>query len=196
MQLNSIIRKLHTYTGLQASIALFFFSISIISASIENKTEPFISHQKLQGSTDLENIELAKIIHSQVGLKFEITPEWWMISEEEAGNLLIKYLSPSARREVRLNKHNGDIEISAWPLSASQLFNHLHKESIGRRRASDSLWLWLWSIYIEVSIFSLFVLPATGLYMWISSKASRSRWAKPSLLASSLAMGALWHLIR
>lgn len=196
MPLNKIIKKIHTYIGLQAVLALLLFSIAVIAVSIKSEKKPELTYHKFEGDKSLANIELAKLLHKQVGLRFEGIPQWWMLSEKDDGRLVIRVKSPAARREVILNKINGNVEIRSWPLTFSHFANYMHQESIARRKVSDSLWLWAWSLYIEASILALFTLPVTGLYIWVSKKSPRQFWAKFSLICSLMTMTILWNLIR
>lgn len=196
MRLNTLILKIHTYIGLQAVVALLIFALAVIAVSINNKNEPELTYHQFEGDISLTNIELAKILHKQVGLRFETIPQWWMISEKSTDILVVKFKSPAAKREVILNKISGNIEIRSWPMGVSDFANHMHQESIGRRKAADSLWLWAWSLYIEFSILALFALPITGLYIWVSRKSPKELWGKVSLLCSSVAMIILWISIR
>lgn len=196
MSLNKIIKKIHTYIGLQATLAILLFSISVIAVSIKSEKEPELTYHQFAGDISLANIELAALLHKQVGLTFEPIPEQWMLSEADVGRLVVRLKSPAGRRKVTLNKTNGNIEIRSWPFTVSDFANHMHQESFGRRRVTDSLWLWAWSLYIEVSILALFVLPATGLYIWVSKKAPKQTWAKLSLICSLMTMSVLWNLIR
>ncbi len=196
MSIDVIIKKIHIYIGLQSSIALLIFSISVISLSLEEKVEPTLSQHQFMGDLNRDNLQLAKAIHKQVGLKFEAVPESWMISEKQNGTLLIKFKSPNAKRKTRLNKATGEIKITSLAMTFPQFINHMHQESIGRRRLTDNLWLWAWSIYIEFSILALFTLPVTGLYIWLSGRSAKKVWANLSLISSSVIMIILWNLMR
>lgn len=196
MSLNKIIKKIHTYIGLQAVLALLLFSIAVIAVSIKSEKEPELTYHQFEGDISLANIELAKLLRKQVGLRFEAIPQQWMLSEAVAGRLVVRFKSPAAKREVTLNKINGNIEIRSWPLTVSHFANYMHQESIGRRKVSDSLWLWAWSLYLEISILALFALPVTGVYIWISKKSPKQFWAKFSLVCSLMTMTILWNLIR
>jgi len=181
---------------LQSIVALLLFSITVLTLSTSDSVEPEIIHYQFSGHTNKDNIKLAVEMHQQVGLKFEAVPEWWKVSEDEFGKVLIRQLSPSAKREIRLNKQTSDIEIRSWPLSVSDFINHMHAESIGRRRFTDSLWLWAWSLYIEFSVIALFLLPVTGLYIWLITKSTKESWAQLSLGLSSMMMIILWNFLR
>jgi len=196
MTLKKLVKKIHIYVGLQSIVALLLFSITVLTLSTSDSVEPEIIHYQFSGHTNKDNIKLAVEMHQQVGLKFEAVPEWWKVSEDEFGKVLIRQLSPSAKREIRLNKQTSDIEIRSWPLSVSDFINHMHAESIGRRRFTDSLWLWAWSLYIEFSVIALFLLPVTGLYIWLITKSTKESWAQLSLGLSSMMMIILWNFLR
>ena len=196
MKLKIIISKIHLYSGLQASIALLIFStVGIISYS-ESHQEPVISHHKFMGDFNKKDIKLARTVHNQFGLRFEPVPQKGRISKIENDILLINTYSPKARREIRLNKTNGDIEITLWPFSFSEFLIDMHTQSLGMRLSTDSLWLWAWSLYIELSLISLFILPVTGLYIWISGRSIKKQWAQLSLGSSVIITIILWNLIR
>ena len=196
MSLDDIIRKIHLFIGLQASISLMMFSITVFSLSTENHEEPIISHQKFAGSTDTESLELAIVLYDQVGKRFEAVPKRWMVSDKEPDILFVKFKSPKGKREIRLNKTNGDMEIRAWHSNFPEFINYMHQEGFGRRQLSDSLWLWAWSFYLELSVLALFILPVTGLYIWVVGRSVKKYWAKLSLVSPIMIVVMLWNLIR
>lgn len=196
MSLDEIIRKIHLYTGLQASIALLIFSITVLTLSTGHVEEPTVTHDKFVGDTNTKGLKLAISLYKQVGHQFEAVPKRWMVKVDEPGMLLVKFESPKGLRKIRLNKTNGDIEIRTWPSTFPQFINHMHQQSMGRRRLTDSLWLWAWSFYIELSVFALFTLPVTGLYIWVAGKSIKKHWAKLILVSSLITMVILWNLIR
>lgn len=196
MRLNKLIRKVHTYIGLQAVVSLLLFSIAVIAVSIDSEKKIEHTYHHFKGDMSLTNIELAKLLRKQVGLRFEPEPREWMISEKVEGSLVVRLKSPVGKREVTLNKVSGNVEISSWTFTVSHFANHMHQEGLWRRKPSDSLWLWAWSLYIEFSILALFALPVTGLYIWVSKKSPKEFWAISSLFCSLITMTMLWTLIR
>ena len=196
MKLNQAIRKIHIYTGLQVSILLFIFSLSVFSVLENSDTKATVSTATYSGKMDGDNLEIATSLFKQLGQRFESAPEWWMLQEESKDILTVNLKSPRSHRIVRLNKQNGHIEISTKTRSFLQFSNLMHQESVGRRRFTDSPWLWAWSLYLEISIFALFVLPVTGLYIWLKGRNRTKSWASLSLAASSTAMIALWLSLR
>ena len=129
MRLNKIVRKIHTYIGLQAVVSLLLFSIAVIAVSIDTEKKAEFSYHQFEGDLSLKNIELAKLLRKQIGLRFEPEPREWMISEEIKGNLVVRLKSPVGKREVTLNKVNGNIEVKSWPFSVSHFANHMHYSS-------------------------------------------------------------------
>lgn|GEM_PF-3269351 len=197
MPLNSLMRKIHIYAGLQATVALILFSITVIAVSLDNSTETAqISFHQYSGDLSLDSTNLAQAVHRQVGTRFEKKPQWWMISEPSDHKLIINTYSAKSSREILLNKSSGEIKITALPFSLAETANYLHKQNIRSRKADDSLWLWAWSIYIEISLISIFVLPISGLYIWMVSRSYSKTWAKSSFLISSMLMIVLWNLLR
>lgn len=196
MKLKTIISKIHLYSGLQASIALLLFSTVVILLYSEYHQDPITSHHQFMGDINKKNIKLARAVHEQFGLRFEPEPQIWMVSITKNNTLLIQTKSPASKREIRLDKNNGEIKITSWPFTFSQFLNHMHMEHIGRRRSNDSLWLWAWSLYIELSVISLFILPITGLYIWMTGRSIKKNWTKLSLGFSIMITIILWNLIR
>lgn len=198
MRLSPLIRKVHIYAGLQAAVALLLFSITVIALSLSSKDTKTkeVSFYQYTGNLSLESTSLAQAVHDQVGLRFEKRPQWWMISETPDNHLIIKNYSAQSSREIQLNKSTGEIKITSKPLSLAEMANYLHLQNLGSRKTSDSLWLWAWSIYIDISVASILILPISGLYIWVTSRSYKKIWAKGSLLISSALMVILWSSLR
>lgn len=197
MPFNSLIRKIHIYAGLQAAIALILFSVTIIALSLDHNVKTAeISFDQYSGDLTLESTSLAQSVHRQVGIRFEKTPQWWMVSEPSDNELIISTYSAKSSREIQLNKSSGEIKITTHPSSLTEMANYLHTQSITSRKTGDSLWLWAWSIYIDLSIASIFILPISGLYIWMTSRSYSKTWTKGCLIISSILMTTLWSFMR
>jgi hypothetical protein len=185
MTVNSLARKIHFYTGLQAMLGLCLFSLAAIIASVQTheRIEPEITQHKYAGSTTLEPDEIALRLHDQIGGKYEAVPRGWMISGNTVNEVNIVYFSPNGKREVALDLPGKTIEIKTYQNNFLQYLNRMHTESLGRRKQGDHIWLWLWSLYIEVSLLALFLLPLTGVYIWLTEKRQQA-WAMPGMVLS------------
>lgn len=197
MKWNIFIKQVHLYAGLQATVALILFAVAVIAVSLpESDSEPEVSYSRLEGKLDVEDLQLALAMHEQLGLRFEGVPEPWMLSSGNQGELVLTMKSPRAKRELSLDRDTGMITIASWPLSVSEFANHMHQEHFGRRRLSDGVWLWAWSLYIEVSIVTIFILPVTGVYLWMVGRKLNQKLAVASLFGSLFIMVMLWHGLR
>jgi hypothetical protein len=197
MILNLLVQKVHLYTGLQASLALLIYALATIAATFHGpgNDDWEVTQAQFTGPMASDKMALAWELHAQVGLQFEPSPVDWMVSETEDGKLQIRYFSPNGSRVVKLDRESREVELRSLRNSFSMYLNRMHTEGFGRRKAGDSLWLWAWALYIELSLIALFVLPATGLYLFLDAR-QRPLWANYSLLFSGTAMAVLWYLLR
>lgn len=195
MLLNTFVQKVHVYAGLQATVALFLFSLSIIVATFPGEEQENTDYLEFTGIGEADSLGMARALHDQIGRPFEKLPQPWMVSEDVPGVVVLNYYSVNGHREVQFTREERSIRISTVPSSLSRYLEYMHQESIGRRNFSDSLWLWAWSLYIEFSVIAMFLLPITGVYIWLS-KTRIQRWAQASLILSSASMMLIWNLIR
>jgi hypothetical protein len=197
MSFYSLVRKLHFYVGLQAMLGLCLFSAATIIASLHTheKTEPEITRHTYRGSTTLDPGELALRLHDQIGQKYESVPHGWMISSDPGNEVRIVYFSPNGKRDVALDLPGKTIEIRTYRNTFLQYLNRMHTESLGRRRPGDHIWLWLWSLYIELSLIALILLPVTGTYIWLTEK-RKQPWAMPSMVLSITTIAFVYFAIR
>jgi hypothetical protein len=195
MLLTTIIKKIHMYAGLQATVALFLFCLSIIVITFPVKPEPQSSELTYAGPQTRDSLEMARSLHAEFGGKSEKLPQSWMVTEGDSGPLSIQYYSPNGHRTVLFDRHSKAVRIIASPSGVSRFLEYMHEEHVGRRDWSDSAWLWAWSLYMELSIIALFTLPVTGIYIWLSSRPDQ-RWAQSSLAVSVVGMMIHWNLVR
>lgn len=192
----AILRKIHTYAGLQATVALLVFGVTVVTLPFAEKAPESTVSARFEGHPNGDDLHIARALHRQFGHRFEAVPRRWMVSESKPGVVTLKTKSPSAVRRLTVNRDSGEVLIETRRLSLPEFVNHLHQESIGRRRWTDSPWLWAWSLYLEVSLITLFILPVTGLYLWMNGRSFSRKWSKTILAISSMAMILLWNVMR
>jgi hypothetical protein len=190
-----LIKKIHTYVGLQSTVALLVCSIAILMLPFDTKNETEVIHTKYDGDLNVANLDLAIALHKKVGVKYEKVPQGWMLSEK-GDDLTVNSDSLNYSRKIIISKLTGDVVIESRRLSMSEFINRMHQESFGRRVPSDSLWVWAWAFYIEISIIALLLLPVTGLYIWLAARPGKQVWATVSMAISASLMAVVWVGLR
>lgn len=194
MKLQRLLTKVHMYAGLQAGLGLLIFAASVFAVMFSPPLEWKVSSAQFDGTLDEDPLVAARELHEQIGLRFEMSPQRWMVSEENE-ILKVRLQSPNGRRDVSIDRTSGAMELRTARRDTLSFLNIVHQKSFGSRVRGDSLWLWAWAAYIEATLLALFFLPISGFYIWLV-KRRQDRLAVISLFCSTATMSLLWILVR
>lgn len=199
------IEMLHFLAGVQAGLGLVIFSVATLAVVLPESSHWERSEFMYAGEIPAldgaqADLALARALHAEWGHRFEQRPQRWMLGPQddvglEGADLLVRFYSPNGERRFRLDAQTGRVEIEREVIGPASFLNRIHQESLGRRRPGDSLWIWVWSLYLETMTLGLLVLPITGACLWVT-RGQPSRPAIATLVASLVLCVGLWAGLR
>jgi hypothetical protein len=173
-------RKIHIYTGLFLILFIFLFAFSGFMLNHRWEIWDYWPSRKEQvkdvlvaapqGDTDLEK---ARDILIQTGYSGEIH----FIAHHLQSNIFeIKTTRPGQKTTFKVDLSTGNGQITTIELNGWELMPSLHVLTGLHSNIPDKKnWIWtnVWSLMMDVTAIGLFVLLASGFYLWLIKPSER-----------------------
>ena len=101
----------------------------------------------------------------------------------------------NGNHRVTVLADRGVVRVRSTRTSFAEFLNRLHSTTF---RSASHIRDWrvrLWSIYVELSIWALMLMPLTGIYLWIVTRPTH-RWARASAVASLISAVLFYFVLR
>lgn len=173
------------YAGLMTFWALLVFGLagSYVTFRADKRTAPkheakTVKFETKAGATDREVVDQMR---DQLGFVSTRPVPDRVIHRDGAGHLAITLLSPNGWVEVIWLHESAEAVVTEIPFSVGEYLNQMHSASPLVRGAPMRM---LWSVYTELSIFTLLFLVLSGIYLWLTSR-PKLWWAQASFVAGT-----------
>lgn len=192
-----LIRKIHTYAGLLTFIHLVVFGVVGIWAVVQSKPggapqQPVVTELAFRVEPDSTDREVAEQVCSLLHLSLATPIQQAVIQHDAEGKLVLNFYHANGRDRVTVLESEQRIRVETTRNTVWRYLDTLH-ETTGVFRSGDSrmqLWAWL----NEGAMWSLAVMMASGVALWLASRAG-DRWAQIALAAGCGLFAALFWWI-
>jgi hypothetical protein len=188
-----VILKIHTYAGLATFVNLMIYGIVGIAAAFEPPPDapepaPVVREIAFTAPPNESDREVAGHVVKLLGLTLATPVQSFAIQHDRDGALVLDFRHANGRHRVTFPRPGQlRVEITRRPLD--RYLSSLHVTSaafhIGDWRMQA------WAYYNEFALWSLIVMIATGVYLWLSRRA-RHRWAMASLATGVTLFAVMW----
>ncbi len=196
---NQWIKKVHTYLGLVNLTILLIFGIVGLSASFlkppseRERAEPEVRNIDYVAPGDLS--DRALVDHAFEALDIPLTqpaPDW-SIHRDDQNYLGFRLPTPAKRHDIVVFENESRLQVTTTTLDIWDALFRMHELTLNH--AAPDWRTQLWALYIEVSIWSLILMVASGILLWLTSR-PKLRWAQLSFAAGIISFIALWAFSR
>jgi hypothetical protein len=194
------IRRLHLHTGLASITALALFGVAGLDATFRGPPSRYdgppdeVRWIEFAAPPDLPEDELARRVHAALGFALSEPAPAFARRRDAEGRLVLPHYSLNGRRDAVVLP-DGKLRVDVWHSDALQFLSQLHAVTLRVPPRGVDWRVVLWALYVELSIFALFVFVASGAWLWWTSR-PRHRLARAALLAGSGALTALLAWLR
>lgn len=115
------------------------------------------------------------------------------IRRDSENNLTFVAYSQSGMRTITLLEKKNRLRIEARKNSFWHYVDEMHTTTVNRPNRDTVVRLWTW--YTEFSIWSLILMPISGVYLWLASR-PRFRWAQISFATGGIGFLLLYVITR
>lgn len=192
-------RKLHIYASLVTFSAMVLFGVVGIIAALEpkpaerHKAEFVRSTSAFRAAPGLDDAAFGAAIreHLRLEMKHPLIKAW--IRKDASGRPQYDFNGPNGLHRVTYDEGSGTLEIEHQRTSLAVYLTRIH-EFTTRARMED--WrVRAWGYYIETSIWALFLMLVTSLWLWLYGK-----WKDKGAFAAMVVGGGatvwLWVVLR
>jgi hypothetical protein len=198
--MNHVIKKIHIYSGLTSFIALLIFGVIGIVATVlpkpDDRPKPKVvtSEMEYEVPANLDDRQLANHIQSELALPLTGSPPDWSLRRDKENNLRFRLPTPGHFHDVVVLEEEGLLRITKQPFDSWQYLFHLHELTPSVK--PDDFRILLWAYYGEFNVWALIVMALSGLYLWVSTKRRKLRWAQVSFLIGTMSFLILYLALR
>ena len=193
------IRRLHIYTGLFSFTALMLFGAAgLIGACHEDpraasRPLPVVSELDFevpQGATDPE---VAELVFARLAMRDAAPVPAWALGRNEDHVLVLHFYGPNGVVHASVLEEQKQLHVEIDRSTLGEYANSMH--ALVLPNAGPQWMVRLWSVYLELSIFTLLFMVVTGVWLWLGTR-PRLLWAQAFFAVGTIAFVALYLLGR
>ncbi|HIB66074.1 MAG TPA: hypothetical protein EYO33_13425 [Phycisphaerales bacterium] len=195
------IRKLHILAGLQSLLAMLLFGLTGLCATYLHSPyfTPPGEHRftlPLELKARDTDRQLVDKVFRELKIPLAPWPPDWSIKSQPNGDVKFNVRTPQTLTRITILKAQGQAEVLQRPLSLAERVVILHEITWNRPLSEASTAGFLWSLYIEFSLWCLIFFVLSGLVLWSQSPPRRKKLGLPFFLAGWLTFLAILGAMR
>lgn len=193
------IKKLHIWIGLFNFTILLVFAAAGLHATFlpapddREAPKPRVREVAYDPPGTMTDPEIAADLYEKLDLALVGPIPDWAIKRNQENVLVLRFHSPNGIHEVTLLEAEKKVRISFGRNSLGQFLNLMHARTL--YRSQPDLRIRLWALYVDLSIFSLLFMAASGIWLWAASR-PRIWWAWLAFATGALLFAGLWAVTR
>ena len=199
MRLAVLMERLHIYAGLLSFTILLVFGVAGLHAVVV--PDPRVNPDRFSDARyvdfdvppDASDRELANRVHDQLGFITAGKMPDFALGRNSQHELVLDFWSVNGVTKVRVLEDRNQLEIRSTRTSLAGYLNNLHLSV--PVYSPRNVVMFTWALYVELSIFTLLFLVASGVYLWLRTRRG-GWWAYASFGLGSGVFIALWVLVR
>lgn len=183
--MKELIRRWHIYAGLMTFWALLVFGLagSYVTFRPDKRAapEPVAKRVKFAPPAGATDRQVADLLRAEFGFGNTKPVPNWVIQRNPEGHLSFPLWSPNGWVTVTWLQDSGEALVAEDPFSTGEYINQMHSALPLSNGAPLKL---LWSVYTELSIFTLLFLVLSGIYLWLTTR-PKLWWAQVSFVVGT-----------
>ena len=193
--MRKLLERLHIWIGLFNLTVLFVFAATGIYVTLPRAEEPHPIARTLdyEAPAGFSDKEVADHLHATLALPLVGPVPEWAVHRNEENVLVLDFNGPNGAHRVTVLEDQKKVRVEHAKSSIGEFFNLMHGTTL--YHSSPDLRVRLWAIYVDLSIFSLMFMAATGVWLWLASR-PKLWWGRASFGAGTLLFVLLWFVTR
>jgi hypothetical protein len=197
--MRELIKKIHMYLGLLNFTILLVFGVGGLSTAFEpapakrRQPETGVRYFDYSAPPSLTDVELAEAVQRALQVPFTAPLQKNTVRRDGDHNVTFDLATISGRHRVLVLETEKRVRIEERRITFWQYINNLHHTNISSQIPGLALRMWTW--YNELAVWSLSLMSASGIYLWLASR-PRLRWAQMSFVSGSAVFLTLYFLMK
>jgi hypothetical protein len=193
--MTELLKRLHLWIGLFNFTALIVFACTGIFVTLPRTAgpNPIVRTLDYEAPAGFSDQEVADHLHATLALPLVGPIPEWAVHRNEQNLLVLEFNGPNGVHRATLLEDVGKVRIEHARSSLGEFLDTMHATALSH--SSPDLRVRLWAIYVDLSIFSLMFMTATGVWLWLASR-PKLWWARASFGAGAGLFLLLWFVTR
>ena len=178
-----LLRRLHIYSGLLSFTALIVFGAAGLIGAFHPdprgaaRAAPLVSSVDFEVPQGASDREVADLVYERLAFSDAAPVPTWALGRSPENVLVLSFYGPNGVRRVTVLEEEKKLRVEHDRSTLGEYVNWMHALVISNVAPKPAVLLW--SIYLEISIFTLLFMIASGIYLWLASR-PRLWWAQAS----------------
>jgi hypothetical protein len=198
MSVRNVILKVHIYAGLLTFSQLMIYGIAGLTATFEGGLErpkiPYtVQYAPFTPAPSATDKQVAAAVYATVRPSLARPVPDWYIRRTPQNDMLLDFYNVNGILRVVVLEREHQLRIEHIRNNVWLFLSDIHAATPGDEEAPTIVRAW--AVYNEAAMWCLLAFCASGLYLWLSTRA-RARWAWVCLGSATAAFSALWFSFR
>ncbi len=194
--MTDVLKRIHIWVGLFNLSALVVFALTGLWATLprlEMPASPEFETVAYDPPPTFDDLQIARDLFDRLALPLAGPIPDWAVHRNDQNVLVLHYWSVRGDYEVTVDETAKTVSVVRPRNSLGEFLDAVHGTTL--YASAPDLRVRLWAAYIDLSIFSLLFMSATGVWLWLSSR-PRLWWAWLSFTAGTGLFAVLWFSAR
>jgi hypothetical protein len=197
--MTELLKRLHIWIGLFNFTILIVFALAGLHATImpapAQRPTPAIVTREVEYETppDFTDAQVADDLYRKLELPLVGPIPEWAIGRNAENVLVLEFHSPNGVHRATVLEEQKKVRIEHSRTTTGEFLNVMHATTI--YHSTPDWRVRLWSLYVDLSIFSLLFMVATGMWLWLATR-PKLWWAGASFGAGTALFAFLYAVIR
>jgi hypothetical protein len=193
--MNELLRRLHIYSGLFSFTALMVFGAAGLIGAFHadprgaTRAPPEVSVVDFEIPPGASDREVADLAYQKLASKDAAPVPTWALGRNPDNVLVLHFYGPNGIRHATVLEQEKKLRIEHDRSTLGEYVNWMH--ALVLPHVAPKWRVLLWSIYLEISIFTLLFMVASGVYLWLASR-PRLGWAQASFAVGTAGVVVLY----
>jgi hypothetical protein len=194
-----LIKRLHVWLGLANLTIFLIYGVTGLAVTMlpapEERARPEARLELIDFSVpaNLTDKQVADLVWERLRVPLASPVPEWALRRDGANNLAFAFYTPNGVTRVAVLEAENKLRVAHERAGAWSFLNNLHASTLRDRPVDWRLRAWV--LYNELAMFSLLLMSASGLYLWLASR-PRHRPAQVCFGVGTGALVFLYWLVR
>jgi len=189
------LKRVHMWVGLFNLTVLIVFATAGIHVTLlpgpGARSEPAAEIREIEyrAPQELTDKQVADDLYARLALPAVGPIPKWALKRDEQNRLVLSFESPNGVHRVTVLEQEHKVRVEHARNSLGEFMSLMHSTTL--YHSQPDLRVRLWALYVDLSIFSLMFMAASGPWLWLASR-PHLWWARASFAAGAGLFVFLW----
>lgn len=197
--MTELLKRLHIWVGLFNFTILIVFALAGLHVTFQpapaHREEPAQTSREVpyRAPADMTDKQIADDLFEKLDLPLTGPIPDWAVARNAENVLVLNFHTVNGRHRVTVLEAEEKVRIEHARSSLGEFLVIMHATTL--YHTNPDIRMVLWSIYVDLSIFSLLFMVLTGIWLWLKTR-PKLWWAQASFAAGTAVFALLYLAMR